>query len=65
MMSAEADGPLRTLAADVIVTNSSLGAAEVGTSTGDGISTACVAGLSALIAGEASAAGSSASGAIA
>ena len=66
MISAEADGPLRTLTADVIVTNSSLDAVGDGTATGDGTSMAfAVAGLSVLVAGEASAAGRSVSGAIA
>jgi len=46
-MSADADGPLCTPAADIIVTNSSLGAAGDGLSTGDGTSMAsAVAGLS-------------------
>jgi hypothetical protein len=46
-MSAEADGPLRTLTADVIFTNSSLGAAGDGISAGDGTSMAsAVTGLS-------------------
>ena len=40
MTSADSDGPLRTLAADVIVTNSSLGAAGDGPSTADGSSMA-------------------------
>src|SRR6185437_12862292 len=40
MTSADSDGPLRTLAADVIVTNSSLGAAGDGPSTADGTSMA-------------------------
>jgi hypothetical protein len=66
MISAEADGPLRTLTVDVTVTNSFLGAAGDGACTRDGTSTAsAVAGLSVLVEGEASAAGGSASGAIA